>query len=415
VGYGLGNLVRTGEKALYGGAVPGDLLDLILIALAAAFAVAGYRQGFIIGVLSFVGFLGGAAVGAVFSPAIARALVSGPARQALVAIVVVFIAAMIGQLVASLAGAAVRSRVTWRPVAFVDAVGGAVVSVISVLLIAWLIGSAVANAPFPAVAGQVSGSVVLRGVDRIMPAPAHIMFSDFRRLLASGPYTQVFGALGAEGALTVQPPDQAVVHSAGLARARPSVVKIVGTAPSCSRTLEGSGFVFAPQHVLTNAHVVAGVQGGVTVTGLRRSFHGTVVLYDPERDVAVLYVPGLRAHPLAFASPPSRGDSAIVAGYPLNEQFTAVPARIGGEQSANSPDIYQAHTVTRDIYAIRAVVRPGNSGGPLLAPSGAVDGMVFAAAVDLNDTGYALTGGEVASDVSAGRAATAQVSTQGCD
>ena len=258
MGHGLGKLVRTGEKALYGGAVPGDLLDLILIALAAAFAVAGYRQGFIIGVLSFVGFLGGAAVGAVFSPAIARALVSGPARQALVAIVVVFIAAMIGQLVASLAGAAVRSRVTWRPVAFVDAVGGAVVSVISVLLIAWLIGSAVANAPFPAVAGQVSGSVVLRGVDRIMPPPAHIMFSDFRRLLASGPYTQVFGALGAEGALTVPPPDQAVVNSPGLARAEPSVVKIVGTAPACSRTLEGSGFVFAPQHVLTNAHVVAG-------------------------------------------------------------------------------------------------------------------------------------------------------------
>jgi len=414
VGHGLGKLVRTGEKALYGGAVPGDLLDLILIALAAAFAVAGYRQGFIIGVLSFVGFLGGAAVGAVFSPAIARALVSGPARQALVAIVVVFIAAMIGQLVASLAGAAVRSRVTWRPVAFVDAVGGAVVSVISVLLIAWLIGSAVANAPFPAVAGQVSGSVVLRGVDRIMPPPAHIMFSDFRRLLASGPYTQVFGALGAEGALTVPPPDQAVVNSPGLVRAEPSVVKIIGTAPTCSRTLEGSGFVIAPQHVLTNAHVVAGVRGGVMVTG-RRRFHGTVVLYDPERDIAVLYVPGLHARPLAFASPPNRGDSAIVAGYPLNEQFTAVPARIGGEQSANSPDIYQAHTVTRDIYGIRAVVRPGNSGGPLLAPSGAVDGMVFAAAVNLNDTGYALTGGEVASDVNAGRAATAQVSTQGCD
>src|SRR4029077_7484363 len=149
----VGNLVRTGEMALYGGAVPGDLLDLILIALAAAFAVAGYRQGFIVGVLSFVGFLGGAAVGAVFSPAIARALVSGPARQALVAIIVVFLAAMVGQLVASVAGAAVPSRVTWRHATFVDATGGAVVSVISVLLIAWLIGSAVVNAPLPPLAG----------------------------------------------------------------------------------------------------------------------------------------------------------------------------------------------------------------------------------------------------------------------
>src|SRR5215468_1152908 len=264
-----GNVVRAGEMALYGGAVPGDLLDLILIALAAAFAVAGYRQGFIVGVLSFVGFLGGAAVGAVFSPAIARALVSGPARQALVAIIVVFLAAMVGQLVASLAGAAVRSRVTWRP-------------------------AAVVNAPFPAVAGQVSNSAVLRGVDRFMPPGAHVMFSDFRRLLASGPYTQVFGALGAENSPTVPPPDPGVVNSAGLRRARPSVVKIVGMAPACSRNLEGSGFVFARQRMLTNAHVVAGVRDGPTVMLRHHRYPAKVVLYDPERDVAVLYVPGLR-------------------------------------------------------------------------------------------------------------------------
>jgi S1-C subfamily serine protease len=401
--------------ALYGGAVPGDLLDLILIALAAAFAVAGYRQGFIIGVLSFVGFLGGAAVGAAFSPTIARALVSGAARQALVAIVVVFLAAMVGQLVASLAGAAMRARVTWRPVAFVDAVGGAIVSVISVLLIAWLIGSAVANAPFPAVAGQVGGSVVLRGVDSFMPPTAHVMFSDFRRLLASGPYTQVFGALGAEGMLNVPPPDPGVVTSPGVRRARPSVVKITGMAPSCSRNLEGSGFVFAPQRVLTNAHVVAGVRGGPMVIAGGRSLPARVVLFDPGRDVAVLYVPGLRARSLSFTPQASRGDNAIVAGYPRNRRFTAVAARIGSEQPANSPDIYQTHTVTRNIYAVRAVVQPGNSGGPLLAPSGSVYGVVFAAALDVRDTGYALTAGEVSSDVSAGRAATAPVSTGDCD
>lgn len=401
--------------ALYGGAVPGDLLDLILIALAAAFAVAGYRQGFIVGVMSFIGFLGGAAVGALFSPAVARTLVSGPAQQALVAIIVVFLAAMVGQLIASLIGAAMRSQVTWRPVAFVDAVGGAAVSVISVLLIAWLIGSAVANAPFPAVAGQVSRSVVLRGVDRFMPPGAHVMFSDFRRLLASGPYTQVFGALGAEGALQVPPANPAVLKSAGLVRARPSVVKVFGTAPSCSRTLEGSGFVFAPQHVLTNAHVVAGVtQGPTVVAGHGRALPARVVLYDPERDLAVLYVPGLRARPLSFDGHASTGDNAIVAGYPLNSTFTVAAARIGSEQSANSPDIYQEHTVTRDIYAVRALVQPGNSGGPLLAPSGAVYGVVFAAAVGIKDTGYALTAGEVAPDVHRGRTATSAVSTQLC-
>jgi len=207
-----------------------------------------------------------------------------------------------------------------------------------------------------------------------------------------------------------------VAQAAAVERARPSVVKIVGAARACSRTLQGSGFVFAPHHVLTNAHVVAGVRGGVTVsTGRQHSYHGRVVLYDPERDVAVLYVPGLRARPLAFAPPPNWGDSAIVAGYPLNGHFTVVPARVGIEQSVNSPDIYQDHTVTRDIYAVRAMVRPGNSGGPLLAPDGSVDGMVFTAAVGIRNTGYALTAGEVASDVSAGQAATVPVSTRGCD
>src|ERR1700751_4556551 len=100
--------------ARYRGWMPGDLLDLILIVLAAAFAVAGYRQGFIVGMLSCIGFLTGAAVGATFSPALAKFLVHSPSQQALVAIIVVFITAMIGQLLASLAGAAIRSRVTWR-------------------------------------------------------------------------------------------------------------------------------------------------------------------------------------------------------------------------------------------------------------------------------------------------------------
>ena len=409
-------MAHAPRAARYRGAVPGDLLDLILIALAAAFAVAGYRQGFIVGVLSFVGFLGGAAVGAIISPHIARALAKSPSKQALVAIIVVFLTAMLGQLVASLAGVAVRSRVTWRPATLLDSVGGAAVSIISVLLIAWLIGSAVVNAPFPAIAGQVNRSAVLRGVDRFMPSGAQVMFSDFRRLLATGPYTQVFGALGAEGALSVPAPSRAVLSSPGLARARPSIVKVIGVAPGCSRTLEGSGFVVSPHRVLTNAHVVAGVRGGPTVTdGGHGSFPARVVLYDPERDVAILYVPGLAVPALPFRGPAARGDGAIVAGYPLNSHFTAVPARIGAEEQANSPDIYQVRTVSRSIYAIRAVVLPGNSGGPLLTPHGGVYGVVFAASPDVKQTGYALTAGEVAPDVAAGRAATAEVSTQGCD
>lgn len=392
----------------------GDLLDLILVALAAAFAVAGYRQGFIVGVLSFVGFLGGAAIGAVFSPSIARTFVSSQNQQALVAIVVVFIAAMLGQLGASLAGAAVRSRVTWRPAALVDAAGGAAVSVLSVLLIAWFIGSAVINAPFPAVAKQVNQSLVLRTVDRIMPGATRSMFSHFRQLLASGPYTQVFGSLGAEQALDVAAPNPKVLRSQALKLDKPSIVKIIGTSPGCNHRLEGSGFVISRDHVLTNAHVVAGVTQGPEVLQQGHAFAAHVVLFDPQRDVAVLYVPGLVARPLHFKAHAHRGASAIVAGYPLDQNFTAVPARVGSASPATAPNIYQTNMVTREIYSIKALVRPGNSGGPLLAPNGAVYGVVFAAAVGVgeNDVGYALTAGEVGADVRAGEGATASVSTQ---
>ena len=396
--------------------MPGDLLDLILIVLVIAFGVAGYRQGFIIGVLSFAGFIGGGAIGALFGPHIARAVADNSAWQAIVAILVVFLAAMIGQLLASAVGVAMRSRLTWRPATLVDAVGGAVVSVISVLLIAWLIGSAVAYAPFPAISRQVNNSALLRTVDRLMPAEASVMFSDFRSLLESGPYAQVFGALGAEGALAVGPPNPAVVDAAGVGAAQPSIVKIEGTASSCQERIEGSGFVYAPNHVLTNAHVVAGVtQGPLVITSGQGTLNARVVLYDPQKDLAVLYVPGLNAGALRFVGQARIGANAVVAGYPEDGPFTTAAARIGGIEQASSPDIYQTATVTRQIYSIRAVVKPGNSGGPLLTTGGAVYGVVFAAATSVPDTGYALTAAEVQSDAAQGQSATAAVSTQGCD
>jgi S1-C subfamily serine protease len=393
------------------------LLDLILLVLAAAFAVAGYRQGFIIGVLSFAGFVGGVAVGAIFAPRISRSLASSLNLQAFLAILVVFIAAVIGMLLASGLGVAVRSRLRWRPATFLDSIGGAVVNVAAVLLVAWLIGSFVAYAPFPMISRQVNDSAVLRGVDRIIPPSTLTLpeFSPLRSLLTSGPYTQVFGALGAESALDVAPPSRSVLRSRGLALARDSVLKIEGVAPGCSRKIEGSGFVISPGRVVTNAHVVAGVtQGPEVFTSNGAEFSAHVVLYDPRRDIAVLEVPGLDATPLGFASAAPPNASAIVAGYPLNHGFTAAAARIGRVEAARGPDIYQTEMVTRQIYPIRAVVQPGNSGGPLLAPDGKVYGVVFAAATSVPDTGYALTAAEIASDVQRGRVDTTPVSTQSC-
>jgi S1-C subfamily serine protease len=397
--------------------VPGDLLDLILIVLAAAFAVAGYRQGFIIGVLSFAGFLGGVAIGAVFAPKISETLASSLSWQAFIAILVVFAAAVIGMVVASGLGVALRSRVRGRPATVLDSLGGALVNVVAVLLVAWLIGSFVAYSPFPAISSQVNNSIVLKAVDRLVPHSALTLpgFPPLRSLLTSGPYTQVFSALGAESALTLRPPDQALLDSAGLRKARPSIVKIMGVAPSCSKRIEGSGFVISPEHVLTNAHVVAGVtQGPYVYTTHHHQFRATVVLYDPQRDLAVLYVPGLGAKPLSFNFQASYGQNAIVAGYPFDHSFTADPARIDIAEEAVGPNIYQTSQVKRQIYPIRALVRPGNSGGPLLSPAGQVYGVVFAAAVSIKETGYALTAAEVVGDAVHGEQETQPVSTEQC-
>ncbi|HSR83760.1 MAG TPA: MarP family serine protease [Streptosporangiaceae bacterium] len=396
--------------------MPGDLLDLILIALIAAFAVAGYRQGFIIGVLSLAGFVIGVTIGSVIAPSVSRALAKSLSWQAFLAILVVFGMAVLGMMVASGVGVAVRSRLTGRPATVVDSLGGAAVNVTAVLIVAWLIGSFVLNAPFPAISRQVNNSAVLRTVDGVMPRQTLYLpvFPQLRRLLANGPFTQVFSAIGADNGANVPPPSQTVLTSAALTRVEPSVVKILGVARSCSLRIEGSGFVISPQHVLTNAHVVAGVTNGPVVYSNGSPYPGRVVLYDPQRDLAVIYVPGLTARPLHFAGPAADGTSAIVLGYPLDQPLQPVAARIGRSETAYGPNIYQTNFVNRQIYPIRAQIEPGNSGGPLVSPSGQVYGVVFAASTSLPNTGYALTTGEVASDVATGRSETVPVSTEGC-
>jgi S1-C subfamily serine protease len=397
--------------------VRGDFLDLILLVVVAAFAVSGYRQGFIVGILSFFGFVGGALLGAEFGPAISRALVGGQTQQDVIAVVLLVSFAVIGQFIASSIGAAMRSTVTWHSATVLDSVGGSAVSVVSVLLISWVVGSVLIESPFPVVDTQVNNSLVLQTLDRFMPSPAKTTFSDFRRLLATNSmYAEVFSGIGAERILAIPAPDPSVVDTRGIQDASGSVVKVQGIAPSCQRSIEGSGFVISPDHILTNAHVVAGVTTHQTVTIGPRILSATVVYYDPQVDVAVLYVPNLDLPSLQFAGAANPGADAVVAGYPLDAtDLHLVPARIGDVQNAEGPNIYQDSTVTRQIYEIRAVVKSGNSGGPLLSPQGTVDGVVFAAAVGVSDTGFALTAAEVSADTSAGAQLTTAVSTGACD
>ena len=280
----------------------GDLLDLVLIVIAVGFAVSGYRQGFIVGTLSFVGFVGGAVLGAQFGPSISHAIVGGQTQQDVVAVVLLISAAIIGQFVASSIGAYLRQSMTSPSSTTLDAIGGAAVSVLSMLLTAWAIASVLTASSFQGVVSQVNDSAVLTTMDKIMPSQAKTMFGDFRRLLATGPFPQVFSGIGAAHLFAISAPDPAVLNSPGYQAAVSRVVKVQGTALSCDRLIEGSGFVFAPDHVMTNAHVVAGVTQGPTVTTPSgRTVQAQVVLYDPQVDIAVLYVPGLNLSPLQFS------------------------------------------------------------------------------------------------------------------
>jgi S1-C subfamily serine protease len=391
-----------------------DLLDGILLVAVLAFGISGYRQGFVVGVLSFVGFLGGAVLGAKLAPSISDLIGTGR-RSPITGIVVVFGGAVLGQLVASALGATVRTHIRWQPAQVVDNVGGAVVSGISVLLVAWLMATAVNRSPYETLRRQVHESGVIQAVDRLVPDHARQLFANFLRLVERQGFPQVFSGLGGDTIVPTRPPDPALAGSPVVAQVRGSILKVTGDAPSCRKSIEGSSFVYAPQRVMTNAHVVAGVpEPTVELNGRRLA--ATTVLFDPKRDVAVLYVPGLTAAPLRFATEDaSAGSSAIIIGYPENGPFTAVSARVRDRISARGVDIYSQSSVTRDVYGIRGQVLPGNSGGPLLSPEGQVYGVVFAAATDDSETGYALTADEVGADANAARAATARVSTRGCD
>lgn len=391
-----------------------DLLDLILIVICVLFGWSGYRQGFVIGVLSFAGFIGGGALGAKYASSLHAdiRIGLGPAMFGLLAVV---LCAMIGQLIATLIGVAIRREFTWRPLRTADSVAGGGVSVISVLLVAWLVGTALAHSAASGVSREVRHSAILHTVDEVMPSSAHTWFASFRRLLDRDGLPEVFGAIAPDQIKNVPPPSPRIAHSPAVQRAEPDVVKVTGIAASCSRQLEGSGFVYAPDRVMTNAHVVAGVSSPTVQTVSGRSLPARVVLYDPERDVAVLYVPNLGLSPLQFGGPLASGDNAVVAGYPENGGFTPRAARIRNVQEARGPDIYQNKEVTRQIYSLYATVQPGNSGGPLLTTSGDVAGVVFAAAVDDAHTGYALTAKEVSHDALTATNETTQVSTMGCD
>ena len=392
-----------------------SVVDLILILLALLFAFSGFRQGLIVSAASFLGFFGGAVLGAQLSGPVADRISGSSVTRVFAALVVVLAGALLGQVFAGAVGRAVRRRVTWEPAKMVDSVAGAVLSAAAVLLVAWMVATPLASSPFPPVASQVRQSALVQVVDRAVPDSVRAVYDNLREAIDRRGLPDVLDPLTPTQAREVAAPDQNLTRSAVVGQVHGSVVKITGIAPSCSRQIDGSGFVYADDRVMTNAHVLAGVHDPV-VEAEGEEYDATPVFVDEETDVAVLSVPGLPQVPLSFAAQPvDTGADSIIMGYPGGGDLFVGAARVRDRGDISGPDFRNTHTVVRDVYALFGSVRAGNSGGPLLDPQGHVLGVVFASAIDDPNTGYALTAGEVASAATQGATAQAEADTGPCE
>ncbi len=388
-----------------------NVLDWVLVVLVLAYAVSGYWQGFISGAFATAGLLLGGLFGIWLVPQ-----VLGNARPSIWvsigALFIVLACASVGQAVLQYVGARIRNRIRWQPVRALDAVGGAALSVAAVLVVAWALGVAVSGASLPIVSNQVRSSKVLGQVNAVMPHGAVEALNAFNDVVGSSFFPRYLEPFAPERIVSVAPPPSRVSRDPDVVRARASVVKVRGE-NSCNHGIEGSGFLYSPSRVMTNAHVVAGIRHPDVLVG-GKAVAGTVVYYNPDIDVAVLAVHGVQAPYLHFSDHGHARQAAAVLGYPEDGPYTVQPARIRGEQRLRSPDIYGNGAVVRSVFSLRGRVQPGNSGGPLLSTAGRVLGVVFAASVTNHDTGYALTAGQVAKGATAGLSSHHQVSTGGC-
>jgi uncharacterized membrane protein required for colicin V production len=391
----------------------GILVDIIIVLLALLFAINGYRQGFIVGALGFAGFFGGALLGVQLAPLVIESVNTALARVVL-ALLIVFGIALLGQWGASSLGIRLRKRLTHDGARRFDEFGGALISIAAVMLVAWMVAAPLGSSGIPGLNSAVRNSAIVRVIDDNMPTPIQGVYNALRNSVDTNGFPEVFSGLDPTDVEPVEPPDPELAASPVVQEAEQSVLKVVGEAPQCDRHIEGSSFVYDTELVMTNAHVVAGTET-VAVETPQGPLDARVVVFDDERDLAVLYVPGLTSPALPLLDRPAQpGEDTIVLGYPRGGPYTAAPSRVREERNVTGPDIYSSQDVTRDVYSLRAEVISGNSGGPLLSDGGGVYGVIFAAAVDDKETGYALSMTEAEPVMDAGRETTEEVGTKGC-
>ncbi|MFN8071719.1 MAG: acid resistance serine protease MarP [Mycobacterium sp.] len=369
-------------------------LDIAIIGVALIAAISGWRSGALGSVLSFIGVVLGAIAGLMLAPHIVSHVHSSRGKL-FTALFLILALVVVGEVAGVVLGRAVRGSIRSGPVRVIDSVVGVALQLVVVLFAAWLLGSPLTSSNQQNLAAAARGSKVITEVDKYAPEWMRAVPKRMSALLSTSGLPDVLQPVGTP-IQAVDPPDPSLADSLVVSKSRPSVVKIRGVATSCQKVLEGTGFVIAPNRVMSNAHVVAG-SDSVTVEAEGKKYDATVVSYDPNADISILDVPNLPQQPLVFADEPAKtGTDAVVLGYPGGGEFEATPARVREIIELNGPDIYKTTTVNREVYTIRGLVRQGNSGGPMINRAGQVIGVVFGAAVDDNDTGFVLTTDEVA-------------------
>ena len=367
-------------------------LDILLVVLVLAYAVSGYWQGFITGAFATAGLLVGGLFGIWLAPTLLGD--ADPSEWvSLGALFIVLLAASFGQALMQFVGSRLRAKITWQPVRALDAVGGAALSVVAVLVVSWALGVAVSGSGLPWVSEQVRASEVLRRVNSVMPDRAVQALDSFNNVVGSSFFPRYLEPFAPERIVEVGPPPAKIASDPEVEEAAASVVKIHGE-NSCGSGVEGTGFLYSPNRVMTNAHVVAGVSTPRLVTD-SGEVDTSVVYYNPDIDIAVLSVDGLGLPHLSFDREAAAGDPAAVLGFPNDGPYDVQGARIRAEQRLKSQDIYGEGEVFREVYSVRSNIRPGNSGGPMVSPAGEVLGVVFAASVTDQSTGYVLTADQV--------------------
>ncbi len=393
-------------------------LDLVLAVVLVSYAFIGYRHGFVVSVMSLVGFLAGGALGMLLLPELLRhwdTVDNNVLLRTVVLVLGVFLIAAMGQSIAVAMGFRLRSGLRDQPGRVADSVLGAVATVLAVSVLVWFLAGAVRGGAQTPLAKAIGTSRIVSTIDRFVPAQTGRLFAGFQSVLDREGFPRVFEGVRAEPIAPISPPDNQLSLGAGVARAAGSIVKITGVASSCNREQEGSGWVLAPERVVTNAHVVAGVTSEhVRIQGAGRSYDAEVVVFDPRRDLAVLSVPGLPAPAATLGPDLKRSGGAIVAGFPLNGPYRLDPARVRDVVTATGADIYGKPGVVRQVYSLFGRVQPGNSGGPLLSPKGSVVGIVFARSLDDDNTGYALTLDEARPVLDVASSSSSPVSTGEC-